>query len=124
MRYENIFQSDTCIGRGNSCWGHRGSQAKPPIYLIAEVDISNQDAYMNDFVPKFRTALKNSKIIAVSAKATPVEGDAPKGRVVIQVWDSLAQLEAFQNSADAKAARVIGDKYAKFRTFVVDGVVQ
>lgn len=37
------------------------------------------------------------------------------------VWDSLEQAQVWRNSADYKAARVIGDKYATYRAFAVEG---
>jgi heme-degrading monooxygenase HmoA len=52
---------------------------------------------------------------------TAVEGDPPK-RVVIQVWDSLEKMQAWRNGADYTAARKIGDKYAAFRSYAVDGL--
>jgi hypothetical protein len=45
-------------------------------------------------------------------------------RVTINAWDSIEQMRAWRNGADYKAARQIGDKYAKFRAFVVEGVPQ
>src|SRR5271163_2249927 len=94
------------------------AQAKPPIYVIAEVDITNQDGYAKEYLPKIREAIKagGGRIIAVSGKVTAGEGDAPKGRVVIQMWDSIEQWQAYRNSAATKEARQIGDKYAKFRS--------
>jgi hypothetical protein len=32
------------------------AQAKPPIYVIAEIDVTDIDAYMKEFVPKVRAA--------------------------------------------------------------------
>jgi uncharacterized protein (DUF1330 family) len=40
------------------------------------------------------------------------------------VWDSLEQIQAWYNSPEYKEARKIGEKYAKFRSFAVDGVPQ
>jgi uncharacterized protein (DUF1330 family) len=102
------------------------AQANPPVYVISEIDITNQDGYMKEYVSKIRDAIKagGGRIIAASQQATPGEGDAPKGRVVIQLWDSVGQWQAYRNSAATKAAREIGDKYAKFRSFAVDGVAQ
>ena len=55
---------------------------------------------------------------------TAVEGDAPKSRVVLQAWDSIESIQAWRNSPQFKEARKIGDKYAKFRAFAVEGVPQ
>jgi len=57
-------------------------------------------------------------------KVTGFDGDPPKSRVVIHVWDSLEQIQAWYNSPEYKEARKIGEKYAKFRSFAVDGVPQ
>jgi heme-degrading monooxygenase HmoA len=37
------------------------------------------------------------------------------------IWDSMERLQAWFNSPDYRAARKIGDKYAKFRTFAIQG---
>jgi len=52
---------------------------------------------------------------------TVYEG-APSKRVGIQVWDSLEKIEGFRNSAEFKEARKIGDKYATFRSYAIQGV--
>jgi heme-degrading monooxygenase HmoA len=44
--------------------------------------------------------------------------------VTIQVWDSLEQAKAWRHSAEYKAARLIGDKYATYRAFAVEGVAR
>jgi uncharacterized protein (DUF1330 family) len=88
------------------------------------VEITNQDGYVKEYLPKVRAVIKTSggRIIAAADKVTAVEGEPPKARVVIQVWDSLEKLQAYRNSAEFKEARQIGEKYAKFRAFAVDGV--
>jgi len=36
------------------------AQAKPPAYIIAEIDVKDQDGYGNDFLPKAQTLIKES----------------------------------------------------------------
>jgi uncharacterized protein (DUF1330 family) len=102
------------------------AQAKPPVYSIAEIDVTDIDAYMKEFVPKVvaSSTAFGARRIAGSTKVTPIEGEAPKSRVTITQWDSLEKLQAWRNSPEYKEARKIGDKYAKFRSFVVDGLPQ
>ena len=102
------------------------AQATPPIYRIAEIDISNVEAYTKEFAPKAQAALKaaGGRFIAAGQKVTALEGDPPKTRVTIQVWDSLEKMKAAYESAEYKEARKIGDKYAKFRAFAVEGLPQ
>jgi len=53
-----------------------------------------------------------------------LEGQPPKGRVIVQAWDSIEKLQAWRNSKEFKELRKIGDKYAKFRSYAVEGVSQ
>jgi uncharacterized protein (DUF1330 family) len=51
---------------------------------------------------------------------TGLQGTPPK-RVTIQAWDSLDALKTWFNGADYQAALKIGEKYATFRRFAVEG---
>jgi heme-degrading monooxygenase HmoA len=42
----------------------------------------------------------------------------------LQAWDNIESIQAWRNSPQYKEARMIGDKYAKFRAFAVEGVPQ
>ena len=99
------------------------AQAKPPVYSVTEIDVTNVAAYEKEYAPLAQASIKKSggKLLAASQKVTSLEGTPPKARVAIQVWDSLEQVQAWRNSADYKAARIIGDKYAKYRAFTVEG---
>ena len=52
-----------------------------------------------------------------------LDGEAPK-RFVLQVWDSMEKIQAWRANPDYVAARKIGEKYAKFRSFAVEAVPQ
>ena len=101
------------------------AQAKPPVYTVTEIDVHNVDAYMKEFVPVVQPLLKKSggKLIAASLKVTAMIGTAPK-RVAINRWDSLEAAQAAYNSPEYKAAQAIGDKYATFRRYAVEGLPQ
>jgi uncharacterized protein (DUF1330 family) len=101
------------------------AQAKPPIYQITEIDISNVDAYVKEYAPKGQALIKagGGVNLAASQNVTRVEGDAPKPRVAVTRWASMEQFNAYRNKADFKELRAtVGDKHAKFRTFTVEGV--
>src|SRR5467141_1781232 len=101
------------------------AQAKPPVYQMVEIDMSDQEAYLKDYVPKAQAAIKaaGGKFLAAGGKTTTIEGEPPKSRVVIQQWDSLdkspglPQFNGLQGPPTAPR-----DKLAKFRSFVVEGV--
>jgi uncharacterized protein (DUF1330 family) len=100
------------------------AQAKPPVYYIAEIEVTNLDAYTKEFVPLAQAAIKSSggRFLAQGGKVTVFEGEPPKSRVILQVWDNLEKIQAWRASAEFKASRVVGEKYAKFRTYAVEGV--
>ena len=116
-----------CAGFGLGAAAVQGlhAQANPPVYSVAEIDISDQAGFAA-YVPKAQAALKaaGARILAGGGKVTAVDGEPPKSRVVIQQWDSLEKFQPYRNSAAFKDLLPIREKVAKFRTFVVEGVPQ
>jgi uncharacterized protein (DUF1330 family) len=103
------------------------AQAKPPIYVIQEIDVSNQDAFLKEYAVKSRSLGRSfgGRIIAAgSGTITPIEGEPPKSRVVVLQWASLEKVQAWASSPEYKELRKIGDKYARFRIFAVEGLAQ
>jgi uncharacterized protein (DUF1330 family) len=102
------------------------AQAKPPIYSVAEIDVSNLDAYLKEYVPLAQAAIKagGGRVLAAGQNITPIEGTPPKSRVAISQWESIEQLNAYRKSGAFADARKIGDKYAKFRSFAIEGMPQ
>ena len=102
------------------------AQTKPPVYYIAEIDVTNVDAYTKEYAPKAQALIKASggRLLAAGQKVTAIEGAPPKPRVAVQVWDSMEKIQAWRNAAEFKENRKIGDKYAKFRAFTVEGLPQ
>ena len=102
------------------------AQAKPPLYSVAEIDVTNLDAYLKEYVPLAQAAIKagGGRVLAAGQNITPIEGTPPTSRVAISQWESIEQLNAYRKSAAFADARKIGDKYAKFRSFAIEGVPQ
>jgi uncharacterized protein (DUF1330 family) len=99
------------------------AQNKPPVYFVAETDVSNPDAYAKEYIPRVITTIKaNGGRYIAAGKATPLEGESPKSRVVVIAFDSLEKIDAWRNSEAFKEDRKIGDKYEKFRAYAVEGV--
>jgi uncharacterized protein (DUF1330 family) len=102
------------------------AQAKPPIYYVAEIDVTNIDAYTKEYAPLAQASIKaaGGRLLAAGQNVTSIEGAPPTKRVAIQVWDSMDKIQAWRNSAEYKKAREIGNKFAKFRAFTVEGLPQ
>jgi uncharacterized protein (DUF1330 family) len=105
------------------------AQAKPPVYFVAEIEVTNPDAYAKEYAPKAQAIIKaaGGRFLAIGGSAattgtvTALDGDAPK-RVVVQVWDSMEKIRAWRANPEYIELRKVGEKYAKFRSFAVDGL--
>ena len=101
---------------------HAQAKAKSPVYVVAEIDVTNLDGYLKEYAPKAQALIDKSggKRLAASQNVTSFEGQPPAKRVAIQLWESNDQYKAYRDSAEFKANRKLGDKYAKFRSFSVE----
>jgi uncharacterized protein (DUF1330 family) len=99
------------------------------LYLITEIDVTNPEAYGKEFAPKAQATIKaaGARFVVIGGTAgagakpiTEVAGTPPK-RITIQAWDSLEAMNAWYKSADYQAALKIGEKYATFRRYAVEG---
>jgi uncharacterized protein (DUF1330 family) len=99
------------------------AQAKPPVYMIAINEISDQERYAKEYVSPAQKSVKDHGGEYVAAgPGTQVAGNLPHGPVVILRWDSMESLQAWYNSPDFQAALKIGEKYAKFNIVAVNGL--
>ena len=101
------------------------AQAKPPVYMIAINEVTNQDGYTKEYVPPAQESVKRHGGVYVAAgPGTKIVGNLPSGPVVILRWESMEALQSWLNSADFKAALKVGESYAKFNIVAVGGVIQ
>ncbi|HZJ12444.1 MAG TPA: DUF1330 domain-containing protein [Methyloceanibacter sp.] len=102
------------------------AEAKPPVYLIAEIDVTDLDGYVKEYAQKAQKSLEafGGRTLAAGQEITTIEGAPPKRRVVVVAWDSLDQIQAWRNSPQYTEDRKIGDKYATFRIFAIEGLPQ
>jgi uncharacterized protein (DUF1330 family) len=128
MKTQHTVAVAMLVGTGLGAAAIEGlhAQAKPPVYYISEIDVTNPDAYAKEYVPLAQATIKaaGGRFLAAGGKTMSFEGEPPKSRVVVQVWDSAEKIAAWRNSTEFKEARKIGDKYAKFRAFSVEGMSQ
>ena len=100
------------------------AQTKAPVYVVTETDISDLDAFQKEYLPVVQPTIKaaGGRRVAAGQNIVVLEGPSPGTRVAINEFDSLEAVQAWRASADFKAARKIGEKYAKFRAFAVEGI--
>lgn len=107
------------------------AQSKPPVYFVGEIDVTNPEGYAKEYLPKAREIIKahGGQLVASAGAAgsgnqvIPVDGEPPK-RVVIYRYPSAEAVHAWRNDPAYEEVRKIGEKYAKYRTFAVEGIPQ
>jgi uncharacterized protein (DUF1330 family) len=105
------------------------AQSKPPVYFVGEIEVTNPEGYAKEYLPKAREIIKahGGQLLAAAGAAgsgneiIAVDGEPPK-RVVIYKYDSVEAVRAWRNDPAYEQVRKIGEKYAKYRTFAVEGV--
>ena len=102
------------------------AQAKPPAYVVAEIDVTNPEPYEKEYVPPAAKAITDGggKYIVRGGKTAAIYGEPPQPRIAVMAFESMEKAQAAFNSSAFKEAKKVGDKYAKFRVYAVEGVSQ
>jgi uncharacterized protein (DUF1330 family) len=101
------------------------AQAKPPVYMVAVVDVSDADGYAKEYLPAAGASIKaHGGVYVAAGPGTVIEGSLPGTRFVVLRWDSLEQLKAWYDSPEYTAAHKAGEKYAKYNVVAVNGTPQ
>ncbi len=102
------------------------AQAKPPAYVVAEIDVTNPGPYEKEYVPAAKQAIADGggKYIVRGGATAAFYGEPPKPRIAIMVFESMEKAQAAFDSSAYKEAKKAGDKYANFRVYAVEGLPQ
>jgi uncharacterized protein (DUF1330 family) len=102
------------------------AQGKPPAYVVAEIEVKNPTPYDKEYVPAAMRAIADGggKYIVRGGETAALYGEPPKPRIAIMVFENMEKAKAAFDSAGYKAAKKVGDKYANFRIYAVEGLPQ
>ena len=102
------------------------AQAKPPAYVVAEIDVTKPEPYEKEYVPPAAKAITDAggKYLVRGGKTASIYGAPPKPRIAVMVFESMERARAAFYSSAYKEAKKVGDKYAKFRVYAVEGLSQ
>ncbi len=121
MNYQLAMALLVGIGLGAGGVATLHAQAKPPAYLVAEVEVTDAPTYqryaaaVNPIIAKH-----GGKFIVRGGKTLSVAGEPPK-RVAIATFESMDQGAAFEADPDYKALVPMRDKSARYRAYIVEG---
>jgi len=99
------------------------AQAKPPAYLIFEVDVTDPALYKT-YIEHGGALLKSfgGRYLARGEKTDVFAGEPPKRVVGIIAFENMEKVQTFRDSAAYKEIAPIRDKSSKFRGFIVEGL--
>jgi len=112
----------TGVGLGAVAVQGLHAQAKPPAYVVSEIDVSNQDGYAKEYLPPVTQAMLDYgvKYLARGSRTASIKGEPPK-RIVLLTFENFEKAQAAFNSPAFQEAARIGEKYARFRIYAVEG---
>ena len=99
------------------------AQAKPPAYVVGEINVTNNEAYQKEYVQPAVKAIVDGggKYIVRGGRIAGLYGEPPK-LIAIMAFESLEKAQATFESPAYKEAKKAGDKYATFRIYAVEGL--
>ena len=99
------------------------AQAKPTGYVVVEVAVTDKDGYAKEFIPPAAKAIEEGggKYVVRGGKTVSFQGTPPASRVVVLQFESMDKAQAWWDSPGRKNSQTVGDKYATFRIFAVEG---
>jgi uncharacterized protein (DUF1330 family) len=115
----------TGIGIGSFGVHALHAQSEPPVYMIEDNTVIDPAGFAKEFAPLARESLQTygGRYLG-GGSGVSIDGDPPKGRVVLVRWESVGQMMKWRHSPEYNAARTVGERYGHFRIFAVDGLPQ
>jgi uncharacterized protein (DUF1330 family) len=101
---------------------HAQQVKTPPGYVIAEVDVTDPEAFKKyaEKVPPTVAAFDGHYLVR-GGKIQAVEGEAPK-RITVIAFESAEKAHAWEYSPAYEAIKPMRQSSAKSRIFIVEGV--
>ena len=102
---------------------HAQQVKTPQGYVVAEVEVSDPTAIQKygEKVPE-TLAPFNHQYLVVSHNIQALEGEPPKGGIVVIAFDSVEKAREWYDSPAYAAIRPIRQSAAKSRLFIVEGI--
>jgi uncharacterized protein (DUF1330 family) len=98
------------------------STTRPPAFYIAEFEVTDSEG-IKPYAARVASTFEpfGGRFIVRGGKVSPLEGEAPKGRIVVIAFDSVEKAQAWYDSPAYRDLRPIRQKSGKSRTFIVEG---
>lgn len=101
------------------------AQTNRPVFMIEDNTVNNSEGFAKEFAPLARDSVKayGGRYLA-GGSGSSIDGEPPKGRIVLIQWDSMEQLMKWRRSPEYVRARAVGERYGSFRIIAIEGAPQ
>jgi uncharacterized protein (DUF1330 family) len=103
----------------------RQAPGTPKAYIVTEVDVTgDKEVFQRDYAAHAAatTVPFGGRYLARGGRTVSLEGEPPKGRIVISVFDSLEQAQAWRNSPEYVKIATVRLREATSRQYIVEGL--
>jgi len=101
------------------------AQPVPKAYIVTEVDVTgNMDVFLKDYAAHVQATVDpfGGRYLVRGGRNIGIEGDPPKGRIVISVFDSFEKARAWRDSPEYKKIAMVREREATSRMYIVEGL--
>jgi uncharacterized protein (DUF1330 family) len=99
----------------------------PKAYIVTEVDVTGDTAaFQRDYAAHAQATVEpfGGRYLVRGGRNIGVEGEPPKGRIVISVFDSFEKAQAWRNSPAYMKIVTVREREARSRQYIVEGVAE
>jgi uncharacterized protein (DUF1330 family) len=103
------------------------AQAKPPAYVVAEVNVKDRAGYEANFLKSTKTDISQhaGKYLAGGYdKTLSLVGAEPPNRVILLQFPNMDAVDEWRKQGEEDMENTVGGKYATFRIYAVEGIAQ
>jgi uncharacterized protein (DUF1330 family) len=125
MRYAAALSVLAGFAAGAAAIQGLHAQAKPPTYVVVEIDVQEPDKYLKEFAPLADKAFTDAggKWLARTGPAAVITGTPPR-RAALIAFENLDKARASFRTEAYKELRKTGQKHATFRVYALEGIPQ
>lgn len=102
-----------------------GRKTTPKAYIVTEVDVTGDMAvFQRDYAAHTQSTVEpfGGRYLVRGGRNVGVEGEPPPSRIVISVFDSFEQAQAWRNSPAYVKIAAVRIRESKSRQYIVEGL--
>jgi uncharacterized protein (DUF1330 family) len=103
------------------------AQSKPPAFVVTEIAVKDEEGYAQNFLKAAQKDIADhgGKYVAGGYhKTLSLAGSEPPNRVVILQFANMDAVKEWRDQGAMDLENSVGNKYASFRIYAVEGATQ